>query len=335
MSRPARIPLPTRDGVSASTVATPNGPWPTMLDFLAERIPAVSREGWALRMGRGEVLDARGQPVPANSPFTPQTRLHYWRSLPFEHPVPFEESIVFQDEWLLVADKPHFLPVTPKGRYIQETLLVRLKRRTGIDTLVPMHRIDRETAGLVVFTIEPRTRHAYQSLLRDHLIDKVYEAIAPWRPELNWPLRHRSRLRESATQFMTMEEVDGEPNAETLIEPIEVLEGTWARYRLRPRTGQKHQLRAHLNALGMPILNDQIYPTLQPALAPDQAPDFSRPLQLLARSLKFTDPITGEPREFHSQRQLAAMGQGHADQGADQGTDQAPARHLRLMPADA
>lgn len=306
MSRPAHIPLPTREGVSASTVATPSGHWQTMLDFLAERIPAVSREDWALRMGRGEVLDANGQPVPPDSPFRPQTRLHYWRSLSFEHPVPFEESIVFQDEWLLVADKPHFLPVTPKGRYIQETLLVRLKRRTGIDTLVPMHRLDRETAGLVVFTIQPHTRHAYQSLLRDHLIDKVYEAVAPWRPELSWPLQHRSRLRESVEQFMTMEEVDGEPNAETLIEPIEVLEGTWAHYRLRPRTGQKHQLRAHMNALGMPILNDQIYPTLQPALAPDQAPDFSRPLQLLARSLKFADPITGEAREFHSQRQLAA-----------------------------
>lgn len=325
MSRPARIPLPTRDGVSASTVATPSGPWPTLLDFLAERIPAVSREDWASRMGRGEVLDAHGQPVPPDAPFKPQTRLHYWRSLPFEHPVPFEETIVFQDEWLLVADKPHFLPVTPKGRYIQETLLVRLKRRTGIDTLVPMHRIDRETAGLVAFTIQPHTRHAYQSLLRDHQIDKVYEAIAPWRPELNWPLRRQSRLRESAAHFMAMEEVEGEPNADTLIEPIEVLHDAqgapaWARYRLAPRTGQKHQLRAQLCALGMPILNDQIYPALQPAPAADQAPDFSRPLQLLARSLRFTDPVTGGRREFHSQRQLAL-----AEPGLKQASTSRPA----------
>ncbi len=309
MSRPTRIPLPTRDGVSASTVATPSGPWPTVLDFLAERIPAVSREDWAERMARGEVLNAQGQPVPPDAPFMPQTRLHYWRSLPFEHAVPFEETIVFQDEWLLVADKPHFLPVTPKGRYIQETLLVRLKRRTGIDTLVPMHRIDRETAGLVVFTIQPHTRHAYQSLLRDHQIEKVYEAIAPWQPDLRWPLRRQSRLQESEANFMSMQEVDGEPNADTLIEPIEVLEAgheepTWARYRLSPRTGQKHQLRAHLCALGMPILNDQIYPRLHPATAADQAPDFSRPLQLLARSLRFKDPITGAQREFHSQRRL-------------------------------
>lgn len=308
MSRPARIELPTRDGVSASTVATPSGSWPTMLDFLAERIPAVSREDWASRMARGEVLDANGQPVLPDSPFRPQTRLHYWRSLPFEHPVPFEEHIVFQDEWLLVADKPHFLPVTPKGRYVQETLLVRLKRRTGIDTLVPMHRIDLETAGLVVFTVQPHTRHAYQSLLRDHQIEKVYEAIAPWRPDLNWPLRRQSRLQESAAHFMAMQEVDGEPNADTLIEPIEVLNDTWARYRLRPRTGQKHQLRAHLNALGMPIANDRIYPRLQPAPAASQAPDFSRPLQLLATSLRFTDPVTGQLRCFDSARRLSTEG---------------------------
>lgn len=296
--------------MSASTVATPSGPWTSVLDFLAERIPAVTREDWAQRMARGEVLDAQGQPLPPDAPFKPQTRLHYWRSLPFEHRVPFEESIVFQDEWLVVADKPHFLPVTPKGRYIQETLLVRLKRRTGIDTLVPMHRIDRETAGLVVFTIQPHTRHAYQSLLRDHQIEKVYEAIAPWRPDLDWPVRRRSRLQESETHFMAMQEVLGEPNADTLIEPLDLLghdddSPRWARYRLTPRTGQKHQLRAHLCALGMPIANDQIYPTLQPALAADQAPDFSQPLQLLARSLRFTDPITGQQREFHSQRSLS------------------------------
>lgn len=309
MSRPARIPLPTRDGVSASTVATPSGPWASMLDFLAERIPAVSRDDWAARMARGEVLDARGQPLPPAAPFQAQTRLHYWRSLPFEHPVPFEEGIVFQDEWLVVADKPHFLPVTPKGRYVQETLLVRLKRRTGIDTLVPMHRIDRETAGLVVFTVQPHTRHAYQSLLREHRIEKVYEAIAPWRPDLSWPLRRLSRLQESEAHFMAMAEVEGEPNADTLIEPIEVLgedgDGqAWARYRLSPRTGQKHQLRAHLCALGLPIANDQIYPELKPAPAIDEAPDFSRPLQLLARSLRFTDPITGQERCFESLQRL-------------------------------
>ena len=302
MTRPARIPLPTRDGVSASTVAAPNGPWPTVLAFLSERIPAVSAEDWARRMAAGEVLNAEGQPVPPDAPYRAQTRYHYWRSLPFEHPIPFEERIVFQDDFLVVADKPHFLPVTPKGRYLRETLLVRLKQRTGIDTLVPMHRIDRETAGLVVFTVQPHTRNAYQGLLRDLQVEKTYEAIAPWRPELTWPQRRISRLAESPN-FMAMHEVNGPPNADTWIEPIEAIDG-WARYRLTPRTGQKHQLRAHLHALGMPIAGDRIYPTLWPPEPADQPVDVSRPLQLLAQSLRFTDPVTGQQRAFTSPRQL-------------------------------
>lgn len=307
MSRPARPSLPTRNGVSASTVAAPAGPWRTVLDFLSERIPAVNREDWARRMAQGEVLDAQGQAVPPEAPYRAQTRLHYWRSLPFEHRIPFEERIVFQDEFLVVADKPHFLPVTPKGRYLHETLLVRLKQRTGIDTLVPMHRIDRETAGLVVFTVQPHTRNAYQGLLRDQQVAKTYEAIAPWREGLRWPQRRLSRLAESA-RFMAMEEVDGPPNADTLIEVLEVAGSTGhthlGRYRLTPSTGQKHQLRAHMNALGLPILGDQIYPELLPALPAEQAPDFSRPLQLLAKSLRFTDPITGQARAFESTRCL-------------------------------
>jgi tRNA pseudouridine32 synthase/23S rRNA pseudouridine746 synthase len=312
------IQLPTKDGVSPSTVALPHGPWPLMLDFLAERIPAVSREDWAQRMQAGEVLDAQGQPVPAEAPYRSQTRLHYWRALPFEHPVPFEERVVFQDEYLVVADKPHFLPVTPKGRYLQETLLVRLKRRLGIDTLVPMHRIDRETAGLVAFTIQPHTRNAYQGLFRDKLVSKTYEAIAPVNPAVPLPLLHRSRLETSA-HFMAMHEVAGEVNAQTHIALIESLTATlndkdsglqadaptqWGRFELQPITGQRHQLRAHMAALGMPLLHDQIYPKLMPELPPDVAPDFSRPLQLLARSLRFTDPITGQLREFDCGRSL-------------------------------
>ncbi|WP_338440092.1 pseudouridine synthase [uncultured Aquabacterium sp.] len=307
MSRPTRIPLPTRDGVSASTVATPPGPWATVLEFLCERIPAVARADWSQRMARGEVLDAQGQAVLPDAPYRAQTRLHYWRSLPFEHRIPFEETIVFQDEFLVVADKPHFLPVTPKGRYLHETLLVRLKKRTGIDTLVPMHRIDRETAGLVVFTVQPHTRNAYQGLLRDLRVHKTYEAIAPWREGLAWPQRRISRLAESP-HFMAMHEVEGAPNADTLIEVMAVSDvptgPRLAHYRLTPRTGQKHQLRAHMNALDLPILGDQIYPKLLPALPPEQAPDFSRPLQLLAKSLRFTDPITGEARAFESPRRL-------------------------------
>ncbi len=297
--------------MSVSTVSAPHGPWATVLDFLAERIPAVSRRDWFERMARGEVLDAHGLHVPPEAPYRAQTRLHYWRQLPFEHPIPFKERIVFQDDFLVVADKPHFLPVTPKGRYLQETLLVRLKKRTGIDALAPMHRIDRETAGLVVFTVQPHTRNAYQSLLRERQVHKTYEAIAPWHAHMPWPQRRLSRLVESR-HFMAMQEVDGAPNADTLIELLERLEAIegqpMARYRLTPHTGQKHQLRVHMSALGVPITGDQIYPELQPARPPDQAPDFSRALQLLAKSVRFTDPITGQRRAFDSELSLGLAG---------------------------
>jgi len=295
--------LPMKDGVSPSCVALPHGRWHTVLDFLAERIPAVTRDDWAARMQSGQVVDQQGQPVPFDARYSANAKLYYWRSLPFEHPVPFEEAVVFQDDYLVVADKPPFLPVTPKGRYLQETLLVRLKRKLGIATLVPMHRIDRETSGLVAFTIQPHTRDAYQALFRDKLVRKTYEAIAPLNAALNLPMRYRSRLKESA-HFMAMHEVEGPANAETHIELIEARDGR-GRYRLQPVTGQKHQLRAQLCALGIPILHDQIYPDLKPMAPLDEAPDFSQPLQLLAQSLSFTDPITGQPRDFHCGRSLS------------------------------
>lgn len=300
----SRLALPTIDGVSPSCVALPHGPWPTVLAFLAERIPAVSREDWARRMAQGQVVDAQGQAIGPEAAYRPHAKVYYWRSLPFEHKVPFDEALVFQDDWLVVAYKPHFLPVTPKGRYLQETLLVRLKRRLGIETLVPMHRIDRETAGLVAFTVQPHTRNAYQSLFRDKTIEKTYEAIAPLNPSVALPLTYRSRLEEERERFMRMHEVPGPANAETRIALIESSQG-WGRFKLQPITGQKHQLRAHMAALGMPIWGDQIYPTLLPALPPEVPPDFSRPLQLLARTLSFTDPVTGQARHFDCGRSLA------------------------------
>jgi tRNA pseudouridine32 synthase/23S rRNA pseudouridine746 synthase len=303
---PDKVMLPTIDGVSPSSVVTPGGHWPTMLAFLIERIPAVSVQEWTRRMTHHEVLDAQGLPLAADAPFKAHTRLHYYRRLAHEHPIPFEATVVFQDDFIVVTDKPHFLPVTPKGRYVQETLLVRLKRQLGIDSLVPMHRLDRETAGLLAFTIQPDTRHAYQALFRDRTVSKVYEAIAP-APSLGigeprFPITRRSRLKESA-QFMTMQEVDGEPNAETRIELVEQ-KGPRALYRLHPLTGQKHQLRAHMNALGLPLEGDRIYPKLQAEQAPDAPPDYSSPLQLLACGLSFTDPISGQLRQFQSRLKL-------------------------------
>jgi tRNA pseudouridine32 synthase/23S rRNA pseudouridine746 synthase len=291
---------PTRDGVSPSCVATPSGAWPTLLAFLCERLPMVSPHEWQQRLARGEVLDASGQPLSPEAPFQPQTKLWYWRQLPPEPRIPFEAEVLYQDDWLVVADKPHFLPMTPKGRYLQETLLVRLKRQLGIDTLVPIHRLDRETAGVVLLSIQPATRHAYQALFRERSVHKVYEAIAPWRADLALPCLHHSRLEESPA-FMQMHTVPGTPNASTHIELIEQ-RGPWARYRLQPHTGRKHQLRAQLHALGLPIVGDRIYPVLWPEQA---EPDYQHPLQLLARAITFADPISGQPRHFESRRQLA------------------------------
>ena len=294
-------PLPTKDGVGPSCVALPPGPWLTIFGFLIDRFPAVSAATWQARMQQGNLVDEHGVAVVPQQPYRAGIRLYYYRAIPDEPRLPFDEVVLFQDELLVVADKPHFLPVTPGGRHLQETLLVRLKRRRGIDTLAPLHRLDRETAGVVVFAVQPDTRGAYQALFAQRQVTKHYEAIAPWRPELSFPLTYRSRLVQD-DHFLRMREVPGEPNAETLIEVLEA-QGDTARYRLTPLTGRTHQLRVHCAALGMPIAGDRMYPTLLPADTDDHA----QPLRLLARSIGFVDPISGTPRWFDSRQQLAPI----------------------------
>ncbi|HEY8100770.1 MAG TPA: pseudouridine synthase [Burkholderiaceae bacterium] len=295
----------TKNGVSPSCIALPKGEWRTVTDFLIHQFPHIPKAEWIARMERGDVFDEQGIAVTQEQSYQAYSKLYYYRSLQSELRIPFEEVVLYQDDYLVVVDKPHFLPVTPAGRYLQETLLVRLKQKLNIDTLAPMHRIDRETAGLVMFAIQPHTRDRYQALFRDKAITKEYEAIAPWLPALTLPMTYRSRLVE-AESFMRMCEAEGEPNSETRIELIEA-KGNLARYSLRPRTGQRHQLRVHMATLGMPILNDQIYPIHHPefmANSENAEPDYSKPLQLLAKSLAFTDPVTGQQRQFESRRTL-------------------------------
>lgn len=293
--------LPMRDGVNPSCVVLPSIGQGLLLDFLVLRLPAVSREDWLRRMAAGEVVNEFGVPAHAGTPFTPGLRYYYYRELPEELAIPFEERVLFQDEHILVADKPHFLPVVPTGRFLQHTLLVRLKRRLGLRELSPVHRIDRDTAGLVLFSTQRATRGQYQALFRERTVTKVYEAIARWRSDLEFPRVHESRLEESP-QFFRMQEVSGAPNSVTHMDIME-RRGNWARYRLTPVTGKRHQLRVHMAALGLPLKGDGFYPVAR-AVASD---DYSDPLQLLARSLEFTDPVTGETRCFTSGLQLRSL----------------------------
>ncbi|MHB9798090.1 pseudouridine synthase [Pseudomonas sp. MT3] len=286
----------------ASTLHLPAGPWATVLDCLCARFPAISRDTWLDRMARGKVLDSDGQPIGPEHPYREALRIHYFREVPQETPVPFQESILYANEHLVVADKPHFLPVTPSGQYVEHTLLARLARRLDNPLLVPLHRIDRLTAGLVLLSANPDSRAAYQALFRERRIDKMYEAIAPALPQLAFPHVRKSRMVDG-DPFIRMQEVEGVPNSETRIEVLEQRGALW-RYGLHPLTGKRHQLRVHMSALGAALCFDPLYPTLPPR---DERPpeDYERPLKLLARQLAFIDPLTGEPRFFQSQLELS------------------------------
>jgi tRNA pseudouridine32 synthase/23S rRNA pseudouridine746 synthase len=303
MGRRARYPErmthvpPAIDGLRASRLQLPPGPWRTVLEALCARFPAIDRTQWLDRMARGRVLDASGHAITLGSAFRAGAEIHYYREVVDEPRIPFAETVLFADEHIVVADKPHFLPVTPAGGFVTETLLARLLRRFDNPDLVPLHRIDRATAGVVLFSANPHSRTCYQGLFRERRIDKRYEALAPALPGTVFPLTHRSRL-ERGEPFFRMCETDGVPNTETCIDVIERDGGTW-RYALKPVTGKKHQLRVHMAALGAPIVNDLIYPSLR-----TQMEDYSRPLQLLAKSLAFVDPVSGVERRFESRFSL-------------------------------
>jgi len=295
------IPPPPRNGVGPSCVVLPQGPWPRMLDFLAARFPCIPADIWTQRLNDGEVMDDQGQALGSSAAFEAGRRLYYYRDVAQEPRIPFEAVVLWEDEHLLVVDKPHFLPVIPSGKYLQETVLVRLKNALGIDTLSPIHRIDRDTAGLVLFSKQVATRGAYQQLFRERQVDKDYECIAPWNPDLAWPQRRENRIAP-ATHFMQQTEVPGPPNALTHITPLEV-HGKLARYQLKPVTGQRHQLRVHMAALGLPIVGDGIYPTLMP----EGSADYGQPLQLLAKRIAFADPVSGRAMDFYSKRTLMSL----------------------------
>ncbi len=302
---------PTRAGVSASVVYLPpekSKTCGTMFEFFTQEFSKINASIWQERFDQGLVVDQAGCAVSPNAAYVPKQHLFYYRHVESEPRIPFDEVILYQDEHLVVADKPHFLPVTPSGRYVQETLLVRLKNKLGLPNLSPLHRLDRDTAGLVLFGVQAKERGAYQQMFHDRQVHKTYEAIAPYREDLALPMTYESRLEDSDI-YMQMHEVGGKPNSRTQIALQSILPANpsgvrLASYELKPVTGKRHQLRVHMNALGIPILNDGIYPTLTPEQLVMTEADYANPLQLLAKRLEFVDPITKTERVFESQRRL-------------------------------
>ncbi|MFC9327572.1 pseudouridine synthase [Kitasatospora sp. NPDC057015] len=293
-------PLPQRHGVDPVRLRLPGtGAWSTVREYLVHRLPAVDPARIDAMLCGREILGTDG-PLAPDAPFAPGAHLWFYRDLPAEVHVPFEIEVLYRDEHLVVADKPHFLATTPRGRHVTQTALSRLRHGLGLPALSPAHRLDRLTAGLAMFVVRPDERAAYQNLFRDRLVRKEYRALARYEPGLELPRTVRSRIVKERG-VIAAQEVAGPPNSESLIE-LTGRTGGVGHYRLRPRTGRTHQLRLHMNSLGIPILGDPIYPVLLDEPAPD---DFGSPLQLLSAVLEFTDPVTGGERRFESRRRLA------------------------------
>ncbi|MDD2850837.1 MAG: pseudouridine synthase [Desulfuromonadaceae bacterium] len=284
---------------SVVTMPRAEKPYPSIVSFLSERFPAISRDIWEQRIVAGKVLDEHQKPVSLDSSYAPLRRLFYFREVDTEPVIPFAEKILYIDDEILVACKPHFLPVTPGGRYVDECLLNRLRRHTGIDDLVPLHRIDRETAGLVLFSVNRKSRGRYGELFPNSRIEKEYAALArclPNQTTATWNVENRIVRGEP---WFRMKNVPGPANARSVINLVEV-NAEKARFILWPHTGKTHQLRIHMSSIGFGIMNDRYYPELH-AECED---NFAAPLQLVAQRLRFKDPVTGRNREFVSERAL-------------------------------
>lgn len=291
---------PMLNGVTASKVflqATADSP-KTVYAYLCAQFPHIDPSEWQSRFDNGLVYDAQGKALTIESSFQANTHCFYYRFLAHEVHVPFQHQILFENEHLLVVDKPHFLTMSPTGQYVQETLLVRLKQQTGNEHLTPIHRLDRETAGVVLISKCVQSRGVYQQIFATRQVQKTYHAIAVYRDDLSFPLITKLKM-EKGQPFYTMQVVEGEPNSETEIQLLQH-NGQWGKYELKPHTGKQHQLRVHLSHLGIPIQNDPFYPQVSHK-ADD---DFSAPLQLLAKHIHFTDPVTQKQMQFSSELEL-------------------------------
>ena len=274
----------------------------TVLEYLILKFPAIDTQVWQQRIADGKVHCHDGSLITSQSPFLPQQRIYYYREVKSEPSIPFRETVLFQDQHILVAYKPHFLAVTPGGVYVSECLQSRLRRSTGIDTLQALHRLDRVTAGLVLFSTNPDTRHLYHHLFETRQIHKTYQAIAnisDGEKLIGQEWEVKNRLEQSEPHFR-MCVTEGEANSHSVIRCVQQTNHK-ALFELNPITGKTHQLRLHMQSLGWPILNDKYYPQLQP----QSADNYSAPLQLLAKALQFIDPVTQQARHFSCDRNLA------------------------------
>lgn len=305
MRRRQQPPLPKRHGLAPARLRLPEeGTWATIRDHLVDRLPRVSPSRIDELLHEGGIVDLNG-PIAPDAAYIPGGAVWFHRDLPEETVVPFDIEIVHHDEHILVIDKPHFLATIPRGQHVLQTALVRLRHRLDLPDLIPAHRLDRVTAGLVLFIIDPARRGAYQTLFHQRSVRKEYEAIAAYDPTVDLPVTLRSRIIKEK-HVLAAQEVAGETNAITEIELLEHRDSCgW--YRLRPHTGRTHQLRLHMNSLGIPILGDDFYPVI----TDKPVDDFTRPLQLLAATLEFTDPFTGSIRRFDSSRTLQAWSAPH------------------------
>lgn len=290
-------PLPVRDGLGPDRIRLPaDAAAGTIVEFLQAAHP---EEDWSAHLAAGELVDEHGRRVERHTRYQPTRFVYFYREPAAEVPVPFPVEVLHREDGLVVVDKPHFLATIPRGAHIRESVVVRLRRELDLPDLVPVHRLDRMTAGVLLCTTDPRWRRPYQELFERQRVHKVYEAVAGYRPDLEFPRVVRSRIVKRHGELTATQSFEGEPNSETRIEVVE-RRGERARYRLFPRTGRTHQLRLHLAGLGAPIVGDNFYPVFRRRAADD----FTAPLRLLARELVFTDPLSGVERRFSSGRVL-------------------------------
>lgn len=291
---------PMRDGVTASCVHLPDSlVYSSNFDFLCQTFPHISAETWRQRFDDGLILTQQGEPLAWNSAYLANQKIYYYRHLSHEIEIPFQHHIIYENEHILVVDKPHFLPVTPAGKYVQQTLLTRLKKQFNLIDLSPIHRLDKDTAGLILFSKQKASRGQYQQLFAQHQVYKQYHAIAAYREEIIFPMLLRLCLQR-ADPFYTMQVIENnEINSETKISLLQK-KGQWAKYLLEPKTGKMHQLRVHMNYLNLALKNDELYPIIQHR----KEGDFQNPLQLLSYSLCFVDPIEHKEMYFISQQSL-------------------------------